>query len=84
MARNTSVSLNDHFADFIDEQVGTGNYGSPSDVVLAGLSLLEEQQAKVKALRDALREGEESGEPIPFDRDAFLLRLQARHAKPGD
>ena len=78
MARNTSVSLDDHFADFIDEQVGTGNYGSPSEVVLAGLSLLEEHQAKVKALQDALREGEESGEPQPFDPEEFLERMHAK------
>jgi len=81
MARNISVSLDDHFADFIDEQVDTGNYGSPSDVVLAGLSLLEEQQAKVKALQDALREGEESGEPQPFDPEEFLERMHAKYVR---
>ena len=54
MARTTSVSLNDHDADFIDAQVEQGSYDSPSDVVSAGLELLE--QAKTKALVEALIE----------------------------
>lgn len=81
MPRNTSVSLGDHFADFIDTQVRTGRYGSASDVVRAGLRLLEEHEAKVRALRDALVVGEESGPPVPFDNKAFLKRMRAKHAR---
>lgn len=72
MARNTSISLGDHFAGFIDNQVQTGRYGSASDVVRAGLRLLEEHEAKVKALEAALIAGEESGAPTPFDFDEFI------------
>jgi antitoxin ParD1/3/4 len=81
MARNTSVSLGDHFADFIDAQVKEGRYGSASDVVRAGLRLLEEHEAKVKALREALIAGEESGPPVPFDNEAFLKRMRTKHAR---
>jgi len=81
MARNTSVSLGDHFAEFIDVQVQTGRYGSASDVVRAGLRLLEEHEAKVKALQDALIAGEKSGPPVSFDSKAFLKRMRARHAR---
>lgn len=80
MARNTSISLGDHFAGFIDTQVQTGRYGSASDVVRAGLRLLEEHEAKVRALEAALIAGEESGEPTPFDFDAFIDRK--RSAEP--
>ena len=74
MPRNTSVSLGDHFASFIDTQVGEGRYGSASDVVRAGLRLLEEHESKVSALQDALIAGEQSGEPKPFDFDGFIAR----------
>ena len=80
MARNTSVSLSEHFVEFIDEQVETGRYGSASDVVRAGLRLLEEHEAKVKALQDALIEGEK-GPFMPFDRDGILAEIHRKHAR---
>lgn len=79
MAKNTSMSLGDHFTGFIDSQVRSGRYGSASDVVRAGLRLLEEHETKVKALQDALIEGERSGAPQPFDRDRFLKRMHEKH-----
>ena len=77
MPRNTSVSLGDHFTGFIEEQVERGRYGSASEVVRAGLRLLEEHEARLEALRAALREGEESGEPQPLDVEAFLAAKRA-------
>lgn len=78
-SRNTSVSLGEHFTSFIDMQVQGGRYGSASDVVRAGLRLLEEHEVKVKALQDALIAGERSGAPSPFDSEAFLGRMHAQH-----
>lgn len=72
MPRNTSISLGDHLAAFVDQQVQGGRYGSASDVVRAGLRLLEEQEARLAALRAALIEGEDSGPSTPFDFDAFI------------
>ena len=61
MSKNTSFSVGEHFSSFIEAQVSEGRYSSASDVVRAGLRLLEEQEAKLAALRAALIEGEESG-----------------------
>ena len=61
MARNTSITLGDHFGSFIDECVAAGRYGSASEVVRAGLRILEAEEQKLEALRAALIEGEESG-----------------------
>ena len=77
MARNTSVSLGDHFVGFIDERVASGRYNSASDVIRAGLRLLEEHEAGVKALREALIEGERSGSAAPFDFDSFIDRKKS-------
>ena len=74
MPRNTSVSLGDHFAGFIDERLVSGRYSSASDVVRAGLRLLEEHEDKVDRLRAALIEGEGSGPARPFDVEAFIAR----------
>jgi antitoxin ParD1/3/4 len=78
MARNTSVSLGDHFARFIDAQVSSGRYGSASDVVRAGLRRLEEDETRLAALQAALIEGEESGDAETFDLEAFVARMRAR------
>ncbi len=81
MSKNTSISLGDHFASFIDSQVQAGRYGSASEVVRAGLRLLEEHEAKVRALQDALIAGEESGAAAPFDNEAFLQRTRGKHVR---
>lgn len=77
MGRNTSISLGDHFASFVDEQVAEGRYSSASEVVRAGLRLLEEHEAKLAALRAAIDEGDMSGPAAPFDVEAFLDRKVA-------
>jgi len=77
MGKNTSFALGDHFASFIDMKVAEGRYGSASDVVRAGLRLLEERESKLEALRAALIAGEESGPGEKFDVEAFLAEMHA-------
>jgi len=80
MAKNTSIILGNHFESFIGSQVGAGRYGSASDVVRAGLRLLEEHETKLCALRAALIEGENSGAPTSFDLDELLSRKRKEHS----
>lgn len=61
MARNTSITLGSHFDEFIAVQLENGRYGSASEVVRAGLRLLEENESKLERLRRLLDEGEQSG-----------------------
>lgn len=72
MAKNTSIVLSEHFQTFIEGQVAEGRYGSASEVVRAGLRLLEHQEARMAALRAALAEGEASGFIDDFNFDEFI------------
>jgi len=77
--KNTSVSLGDHYTEFVTTQVQAGRYGSASEVLRAGLRLLEEREIKLRALQAALIAGEESGPPAVFDSDDFLKRMHDKH-----
>ncbi|BBK30539.1 antitoxin ParD1/3/4 [Stella humosa] len=77
MAQNTSVVLDDHFLAFVDRQLTAGRYRSASDVIQAGLHLLEDHERKIEAFRAALIEGEESGSAEDFDIERFLQEKRA-------
>ncbi|MDO9416040.1 type II toxin-antitoxin system ParD family antitoxin [Pararhizobium sp.] len=77
MTKNTSVALGDHFDQFVEAQIAEGRHDSVSAAVRAGLRLLEEHETKLKVLRTALIEGENSGPSTPFDFDTFIARKTA-------
>jgi antitoxin ParD1/3/4 len=61
MAKNTSMTLGEHFDGFITQQVAEGRYASASEVVRAALRLFEDNERKIATLRHLLQEGEQSG-----------------------
>ena len=76
MADTTRISLDESSGRFVAQQVRSGRYRSADEVVRASLRLLEEREHALEALRQALIEGEQSGEDSPLDMDA--LRDEAR------
>ena len=78
VGKNTSFSLDEHYNAFIEEEVASGRYGSASDVVRSALRLLEDRETRLRALRQALIAGEQSGESTPFDFDEFVARKRSR------
>jgi len=82
----TSVALGEHFENFVKRQLAEGSYNNTSEVVRAGLRLLEDEQRRkaleLKALRAALKAGIDSG--AGRDADAVFDRLEAKYrAKPA-
>jgi antitoxin ParD1/3/4 len=77
MGRNTSVSLGDYFESFVDSRVTEGRFKNASEVIRAGLRLLEEEENKIVALKNAIREGIESGIDYDFNPTKHLEFLKA-------
>lgn len=77
MGRNTSVSLGNYFEDFVQSRITEGRYKNASEVIRAGLRLLEEEESKVQILKSAIQEGIDSGIAENFDPKKHLEMLKA-------
>lgn len=80
MAKNTSITLGEHFEGFIASQIQSGRYGSASEVIRSALRLLENQETKLHSLRQLLVEGEQSGD-VDYDLDSFINELDNESAR---
>jgi antitoxin ParD1/3/4 len=81
--KNTSISLGNYFDQFVSGQVSAGRYKNVSEVIRAGLRLLENEESKVIALKNAIQEGLSSPRVENFDFDKNLKRLKAEKRKNG-
>lgn len=79
MPKNTSISLGEHFDTFVAEQLNSGRYSSTSEVVRAGLRLLEDSETRLGTLRKMLQDGESSG-VADYDYDNFIEELDREDA----
>jgi len=78
MSRNTSVTLGEHFTEFIRDKVANGRFESTSEAVRAGLRLLEEHEARLDLLRQKLTVAEkqlDKGDSV--DGESFIEDLLA-------
>ncbi|HUL12707.1 MAG TPA: type II toxin-antitoxin system ParD family antitoxin [Methylococcaceae bacterium] len=79
----TSYALGSHFEDFVKQQVTSGRYNNASEVIRTALRLLEDQEklreARLTELKNAIREGMESGPAVPAD-DVFD-RLERKYVE---
>ncbi len=78
MSKNTSVSLGNYFDQFVQSSLITGRYKNASEVIRAGLRLLEEEETKRIALKNAIQEGFDSGIADYFDSESHLKDLKAK------
>lgn len=80
--KTTSVALGSYFEDFIKTKILQGRYNNASEVIRAGLRLLEENEERIIALKSAINEGVESGIAENFDPKQHLevLKTQRKRA----
>jgi len=83
MSKNTSISLGTHFDNFVQGRISAGRYKNASEVIRAGLRLLEEEESKIVALKQAIQEGIDSGIATDFDPVKHLEELKANRALNG-
>ena len=83
MSKNTSISLGNYFEEFIQTQVKAGRYKNVSEVIRAGLRLLENEESKVIALKNAIQDGIDSGIAHDFDSKKNLQKLKANRKRNG-
>ena len=74
MPKNTSMTLGEHFDGFIAQQLSEGRFASASEVVRAGLRMLEDNERKIATLRRLLEEGEQSG-MAEYSYESFMSEL---------
>ena len=79
MGKNTSISIGDHFEEFINNEVKSGRYSSVSEVIRSALRLLEREEKKERELIKALEVGEQSGFVENFDAKQNLIELHRQH-----
>ena len=78
MRNNTSVSLGNYFEHFVENRISQGRYKNASEVIRAGLRLLEEEENKILSLKSAIQEGLDSGTANDFDPKKHLESLKAK------
>ena len=78
MGKNTSITLGSYFDQFIQSILREGRYKNASEVVRAGLRLLEEEEQKIMALRQSIDAGINSGLAEGFDPEEHLRTLKAK------
>lgn len=76
--KNTSISLGSYFDQFVSSQVSTGRYKNVSEVIRAALRLLENEESKTIALKNAIHKGIDSGIAHDFDPEKHLQELKKR------
>ena len=81
--KNTSISLGNYFDQFVSSQVSAGRYKNVSEVIRAGLRLLEDEETKVIALKAAIQKGLDSPRVENFDFKENLRKLKVERRKNG-
>lgn len=75
--KNTSITLGEHFDQYIAEQLASGRYRTASELIRESLRLHEERELKITAMRAAINEGIASGVYENFSFEELRRELDA-------
>ena len=78
--KTTSVALGTYFENFVRTKVEQGRYNNASEVIRAGLRLLEENESHLQELRMAIADGMNSGLAMDFNPQEHLESLKEKRA----
>ncbi len=81
MSKNTSITLNDYFEEIIQNSIQSGRYSSVSEVIRAGLRMVDAEEKKIQNLKSAIEDGEKSGYVKDFDPQQHLAELNRNYKK---
>ncbi len=78
MGKNRSIALGEHIEGFVKSRIVEGRYKNASEVIRAGLRLLEDDEQKIYVLKDAIQAGLDSGVAVNFDPPEHLKALKRK------
>lgn len=81
---STSLTLGQHWENFIKKQIDNGRYNSTSELVRDSLRLLEERETRLETLRAALIEGEKSGPAGALDMEQIKQKARQHRQTKSD
>lgn len=73
-----TITLTDQQDGWIKAQVDAGHYTNDSEFIRDLIRREQERSNAAQAVRAALIEGEQSGEPQPFNVEAFTRRMNTQ------
>jgi antitoxin ParD1/3/4 len=74
-----TITLTEQQNSWIAAQIAAGSYTNDSEAIRDLIRREQERSAEIEAIRAALIEGENSGEPRKFDVQAFKRRMTELH-----
>ena len=75
-----TITVTEQQDSWIKAQIAAGDFTSDSEYIRDLIRRDQSRQVDIEAIRSALIEGEQSGEPQPFDGALFKQEMLARHA----
>ncbi|MCL4106452.1 UNVERIFIED_CONTAM: hypothetical protein GTU68_030410 [Idotea baltica] len=81
MSKNTSITLNEYFEEVVQKSIRSGRYASVSEVIRAGLRLIDEEEQKIQNLKSAIEDGEKSGYVTGINPQQHLAELNKKFSQ---